>query len=37
MELSRICQQVLDEAEQRIQVLMEKEGTLVVKPFEGSE
>lgn len=37
VELSRICQQALDEAEQRIQILMEQDRKLEAKPFQMND
>lgn len=34
MELSRVCNQKLTDVEQKIEMLMEKEGQLVPTPFE---
>lgn len=34
VKLSRQCQQILDEAEQKIQLLSEQDGELVAQPFE---
>ncbi|MFT5705734.1 MAG: exodeoxyribonuclease VII small subunit [Oceanospirillaceae bacterium] len=34
VKLTRDCQGMLDEAEQKVQILMEKNGTLVSTPFE---
>lgn len=35
--LSRVCQQVLDEAEQRIQILTEQNGKLAEEPFHKDD
>jgi len=35
VELTRLCQQRLKEAEQRVEQLVEKQGQLAVEPFEG--
>lgn len=35
--LGRLCQQALDEAEQRIQVLAEKDGGAELRPFEADD
>jgi len=37
IELNKICQKALDEAEQRVRILTEKEGEFEVEPFEGDE
>jgi len=37
IELSRICQKALDDAEQRIQILTEKEGKAETRPFQPHE
>lgn len=34
--LTRECQSALQEAEQRVQVLLEQNGTLIEKPHDGS-
>jgi len=34
IELSRVCQKSLDAAEQRIQILTEKDGTTEMEDFE---
>nr|VFK18666.1 MAG: Exodeoxyribonuclease VII small subunit [Candidatus Kentron sp. LPFa] len=33
IELNRMCQKALDEAEQRVRILTEKEGEFEVEPF----
>lgn len=35
--LTRSCQQALDEAEQKVQILLEKDGKLSTKPFPREE
>ena len=37
IELTRTCQKALQEAEQKVQILMEKNGQLKVEPFESDE
>lgn len=37
MELSRTCQKSLEEAEQRIQILMERDGKLEAAHFETND
>ena len=37
IRLGRLCQQALDEAEQRIQVLAEKDGQAELKLFEADD
>ena len=37
IHLGRLCQQALDEAEQRIQVLAEKDGQSELRPFEADD
>ena len=37
VKLTRECQQRLDQAEQRVQVLVEKNGRLVSSPLEADE
>ena len=37
IRLGRLCQQALDEAEQRIQVLVEKDGASELEPFEPDD
>lgn len=34
--LTRECQSALQEAEQRVQMLLEQNGTLIEKPLDGS-
>nr|VFK22400.1 MAG: Exodeoxyribonuclease VII small subunit [Candidatus Kentron sp. MB]VFK28766.1 MAG: Exodeoxyribonuclease VII small subunit [Candidatus Kentron sp. MB]VFK74083.1 MAG: Exodeoxyribonuclease VII small subunit [Candidatus Kentron sp. MB] len=34
IELNRICQKALDNAEQRVRILKEKEGEFEIEPFE---
>lgn len=35
VELTRACQQALKDAEQKVQILLEKNGESRVEPFEG--
>lgn len=35
--LTRSCQQALDEAEQKVQILLEKDGKLSAQPFTREE
>jgi exodeoxyribonuclease VII small subunit len=37
VKLTRECQQALNEAEQKVTLLMEKDGELVSKPFDTEE
>lgn len=37
IELTRVCQKALREAEQKIQILMEKDGQVTLEPFEGED
>ncbi len=37
IELTRACQTALKEAEQKVQILMEKDGALEAQPFENRE
>nr|VFJ75620.1 MAG: Exodeoxyribonuclease VII small subunit [Candidatus Kentron sp. FW] len=37
IELNKMCQKALDEAEQRVRILTEKEGKFEVKPFENND
>lgn len=37
MQLSRDCQQSLAEAEQKVQLLMEKDGELVSQPLDSGD
>lgn len=37
IELTRACQKALREAEQKVHILMEKDGALRVEPFEPEE
>ena len=37
IELTRACQKALKEAEQKVQILLEKNGESVVQPFESQE
>ncbi len=37
IELTRACQKALREAEQKVQILMEKDGALRIEPFEPKE
>ena len=37
IRLSRVCQQALDEAEQRIEILTEKSGRAELEPFEPDD
>lgn len=37
IELTRTCQKALQEAEQKVHILMEKDGQLKVEPFESDE
>ena len=37
VKLGRVCQQALDAAEQRIQVLVEKDGDSALEPFADGE
>ena len=37
VKLTRECQQALKTAEQKVQLLMERNGELVAEPFEGDE
>ena len=37
IRLGRLCQQALDEAEQRIQMLVEKDGGSELEPFEPDD
>ncbi|MGF1613684.1 MAG: exodeoxyribonuclease VII small subunit [Gammaproteobacteria bacterium] len=37
IELSRLCQQILDEAEQRIQIVAEQNGELATEPFRTDD
>jgi len=37
IKLTRECQQALTEAEQKVQLLMEKNGELVTEPFDTQE
>ena len=37
IELTRTCQKALKEAEQKVQILMEKDGALEAQPFENRE
>jgi len=37
VELTRLCQQRLKEAEQRVEQLAEKQGQLAVEPFAGDK
>ena len=37
IELTRACQKSLKEAEQKVQILLEKNGESVVQPFESQE
>lgn len=36
ISLTRECQSALQDAEQRVQVLLEQNGTLIEKPLDGS-
>ena len=35
VQLTRSCQQALKEAEQKVQILLEKDGQQVLEPFES--
>lgn len=35
--LTRACQQALQEAEQKVHILMEKDGQTSIEPFSGEE
>nr|VFJ86183.1 MAG: Exodeoxyribonuclease VII small subunit [Candidatus Kentron sp. LFY]VFJ88475.1 MAG: Exodeoxyribonuclease VII small subunit [Candidatus Kentron sp. LFY]VFK13170.1 MAG: Exodeoxyribonuclease VII small subunit [Candidatus Kentron sp. LFY] len=35
IELNKMCQKALDEAEQRVRILTEKEGEFAAEPFEN--
>jgi exodeoxyribonuclease VII small subunit len=37
VKLTRECQQALQEAEQKVQVLLEQNGELVTEPFDAEE
>lgn len=37
IELSRLCQHILDEAEQRIQIVTEQNGELAAEPFRTDD
>ena len=37
IRLTRQCQQALSAAEQRVQILLEKDGALKTEPFEGTD
>jgi exodeoxyribonuclease VII small subunit len=37
VKLTRECQQALQEAEQKVQVLLEQNGELVAEPFDAEE
>ncbi len=37
IELTRACQTALKEAEQKVQILLEKDGALEAQPFERQE
>jgi exodeoxyribonuclease VII small subunit len=37
IQLSKVCQKVIDEAEQRVRILTEKEGKFEVEPFMNHE
>jgi exodeoxyribonuclease VII small subunit len=37
VKLTRDCQQALTEAEQKVTLLMEKDGELVTEPFDADE
>ena len=37
VELTRACQQALKNAEQKVQILMEKEGEATLVPFEDED
>ena len=37
VELTRRCQRALNDAEQKVQVLLEKEGSATIESFEGDE
>ncbi len=37
VELTRACQQALKNAEQKVQILMEKEGEATLVPFEDKD
>jgi len=37
IRLTRQCQQALSAAEQRVQILLEKDGALKTEPFEGAD
>jgi exodeoxyribonuclease VII small subunit len=37
IQLTRSCQQALKDAEQKVQVLLEKDGQITLEPFEDDE
>lgn len=37
IELTRACQKALQEAEQKVQILMEKDGRMKLEPFASDE
>ncbi|MEO7557866.1 MAG: exodeoxyribonuclease VII small subunit [Gammaproteobacteria bacterium] len=37
IELTRACQKALQEAEQKVQILMEKDGRMKLEPFASGE
>lgn len=37
IELTRACQKALQEAEQKVQILMEKDGQALLEPFESRD
>ncbi|MGD8842567.1 MAG: exodeoxyribonuclease VII small subunit [Gammaproteobacteria bacterium] len=37
VQLTRSCQQALKDAEQKVQVLLEKDGQITLEPFEDDE
>jgi exodeoxyribonuclease VII small subunit len=37
VQLTRSCQQALKEAEQKVQVLLEKDGQITLEPFEDDD
>jgi len=37
IELTRACQKALQEAEQKVQILVEKDGRLTLEPFASDE
>jgi len=37
VQLTRSCQQALKDAEQKVQILLEKDGDITLEPFEDDE